>query len=67
MSCKVEDANIKWNIPTEEGMSFVNRLLQEFLSPELQSLQQFMDGKKTLDRLTTHPTCPTSMLLFTRH
>lgn len=50
MSCRVEDANIKWYIPNEEGLAFVNRLLGEFLRPELQSLQEFMDGKKTLDR-----------------
>ena len=41
---------MKWHVPSEEEMMFVHRLLEEFFRPELQTLQDFMDGKKTLDR-----------------
>lgn len=50
VSCKLEEANIKWHTPSFDELKLVDKLLEDFLRPEIQILQDFMDSKKTLDR-----------------
>lgn len=36
---------LKWHIPSEEDLKMVDRVLDEFLRPEIESLQAFMAGE----------------------
>lgn len=40
----VDDLDVKWHVPSDEELQFVNELLQLFLLPELRKLKDYMSG-----------------------
>ena len=40
---------MKWHTPSDPELDLADRILEEFLQPELERLQAFIDGD-TLDR-----------------
>ncbi len=49
MAGDIHHLNISWHEPSNEELALVERVLSEFLLPEMDRLQAFMDGE-SMDR-----------------
>ena len=46
VSVDEDDAGIQWHLPTVEELTLADRILVEFLQPEMDSLRDFMAGQE---------------------
>lgn len=52
-----KNLGLHWHEPSPEEIQLCEKLLQEFLKPELNMLKEFITNKKHIDRLVSCDTC----------